>query len=324
MPMVRLSNDYLKELITEYKPYTTKGEVMTGIPGLDELNQNDLGVAVMDLNHNIYAAGATDVSFSLQSASKVISLMIALEDLGKEKVFQTVGMEPMGDFFNTISHLESGDVHRPFNPMVNAGAIAICSLIKGDNVEERFGRILMMLKTITGNENIEMDQDVYEAEKVKGDRNRALAYYMSSSGAVALNPQDALDLYFRINSIRLQVHDLAKIGLFIANGGRLIEQNKQLVSPDHLNTIQAIMMTSGMYNESGTFAVEVGFPCKSGISGGIFSAVPGRYGIGVIGPAINQKGNSVGGAKILQRISRDLNLNIFNQTHTDDIKKSAE
>ena len=322
--MVRLSNDYLKELITEYKPYTTKGEVMTGIPGLDQLNQNDLGVAVVDLDHNVYAAGATDVYFSLQSASKVISLMVALEDIGKEKVFQSVGMEPMGDFFNTISHLESGDVHRPFNPMVNAGAIAVCSLIKGDTVEERFNRILMTLKTITGNEDIEMDEQVYEAEKGKGDRNRALAYYMSSSGAVALNPQDALDLYFRINSIRLKVHDLSKIGLFVANGGRLVQQKQQLISPEHLNTIQAIMMTSGMYNESGNFAVEVGFPCKSGISGGIFAAVPGRFGIGVIGPAINKKGNSVGGAKILQRISRDLNLNIFNQTHSMQSLKKAD
>ncbi|KGP91027.1 glutaminase [Pontibacillus chungwhensis BH030062] len=309
--MVTLSNEYLKDIITEYTPYTTQGEVVQSLPCVSELNQNDIGIAVIDLDQNIYTAGTTDLSFSLQSASKVVSLMIALEDLGEEKVFQTVGMEPMGDFFNTISHLEADDVHRPFNPMVNAGAIAICSLIKGSSVEERFERIMTMLKSVLGHDDIHMNEDVYKAERRKGDRNRALAYYMSSTGSVALDPEEALDLYFRINSIQFQVRDLALLGLFFANGGKTIEGGEQLLHPDHLTTIEAIMMTSGMYNESGRFAVNVGFPCKSGISGGIFGAVPGRYGIGVIGPAINPKGNSVAGSKILERLSKDLGLNIF-------------
>ncbi|KGP74406.1 glutaminase A [Pontibacillus yanchengensis] len=312
--MKHVSNDYLKELITEYRPYTTKGEVMADLPCLDNQNQNDLGIAMIDMDNQIYKAGSTDLSFSLQSVSKIISLMVALQDLGEEKVFQTVGMEPMGDFFNTISHLESNDVHRPYNPMVNAGAIAICSLIKGDSVQERFERIMSMLKTITNNENISYDNSVYQAEKRKGDRNRALAYYMSSTGAVALDPEEALDLYFRINSISFTVEDLARVGLFIANGGKLLNDNEQLISDKHLQTLQAIMMTSGMYNESGNFAVKVGFPCKSGVSGSIVSVVPGRYGIGVIGPAINEKGNSVGGGKILERLSSDLNLNLFSHS----------
>lgn len=312
--MVKLSDDYLKELITEYKPYTTQGEVMNSIPDLDVMHQNDLGIAIIDMDHNIYQAGTTDLTFSLQSASKVISLLVALEDLGEENVFQTVGVEPMGDFFNTISHLESDDVHRPYNPMVNAGAIAICSLIKGDNGNERFERIMNLLKTITGNNNINYDKEVYKSEKIKGDRNRALAYYMSSTGAVALDPEEALDLYFKINSICFTVTDLAKVGLFLANGGHNYNKHQKLCKPEHINTIQAIMMTSGMYNESGAFAVDVGFPCKSGVSGSIMGAVPGRYGIGVIGPAINKKGNSVGGGKLLQRISKDLKLNIFHAT----------
>lgn len=314
MEVINMEHTYLKELITEYRPYTTKGEVMADLPCLDNQNQNDLGIAIIDMDNQIYKAGSTDLSFSLQSVSKIISLMVALEDLGEEKVFQTVGMEPMGDFFNTISHLESNDVHRPYNPMVNAGAIAICSLIKGDNVQERFERIMSLLRSITDNDTISYDNNVYQAEKRKGDRNRALAYYMSSTGAVVLDPEEALDLYFRINSISFTVEDLARVGLFIANGGKLLNHNKQLISHKHLQTLQAIMMTSGMYNESGNFAVKVGFPCKSGVSGSIVGVVPGRYGIGVVGPAINEKGNSVGGGKILERLSTDLNLNLFSHS----------
>ncbi len=284
---------------------------MKDIPGQDAVDQNKLGVCIIDMNDQVYSAGDNDLRFTLQSASKIVSLMMALDDFGKEEVFQNVGMEPMGDFYNSISHLESHDVSKPFNPMVNAGAIAVAAMIKGKDTDERFYRVLKRLRQITHNNSLKMNEEVYKSEKRKGDRNRSLAYFMKSTGAMAHDIEESLDLYFRINSIEVTTTDIAKIGVFFANGGLCLRTGKQLIPMEHINTIEAIMMTSGMYNEAGKYAVEVGFPVKSGVSGCIVGSVPGRYGIGIIGPAINEKGNSTAGGELLQRISRQLELNIF-------------
>lgn len=309
--MEKLTNDFLEELVTECRPYSRDGEVVKDIPGQSLADRNKLGVCITDMNNNVYSAGDTDMRFTIQSASKIVSLMMALDDFGKDEVFQNVGMEPMGDFYNSISHLEAHDVKKPFNPMVNAGAIAVSAMIKGKNLDDKFQRILKRLRQITHNNTLKMNEDVYESEKLKGDRNRSLAYFMKSTGAIAHDIEESLDLYFRINSIEVTTADLAKIGGFFANGGRSLKTGEQLIPMEHINTIEAIMMTSGMYNEAGKYAVEVGFPIKSGVSGCIVGSVPGRFGIGIIGPAINKKGNSTAGGELLQRISRHLDLNIF-------------
>jgi glutaminase len=309
--MKKLTSDLLEELVTECKPYSTEGDVVKDIPGQDAVDQNKLGVCIIDMDNIIHSAGDTDMKFTLQSASKIVTLMMALDDFGKEEVFQNVGMEPMGDFYNSISHLESHDVKKPFNPMVNAGAIAVAAMIKGKDLEDKFDRVLKRLRQITNNNSLKMNQEVYESEKLKGDRNRSLAYFMKSTGAIAHNIDESLDLYFRINSIEVTTTDLARIGVFFANGGRSLKTGEQIIPTEHICTIEAIMMTSGMYNEAGRYAVEVGFPVKSGVSGCIVGSVPGRYGVGIIGPAINEKGNSTAGGELLQRISCHLDLNIF-------------
>ncbi|WP_221565009.1 glutaminase A [Alkalihalobacillus sp. TS-13] len=309
--MKKLTNELLEELLTECRPYSRDGTVVKDIPGQGTIDQNKLGVCIINMDNEVFSAGDTDMKFTLQSASKIISLMMALDDFGKDEVFQNVGMEPMGDFYNSISHLESHDVTKPFNPMVNAGAIAVPAMIKGKDLEDKFSRILKRLRQITNNNSIKMNEEVYESEKLKGDRNRSLSYFMKSTGAIAHDIDETLDLYFRINSIDVHTTDLAKLGAFFANGGRLLKTGEQIIPMEHINTIEAIMMTSGMYNEAGKYAVEVGFPIKSGVSGCIIGSVPGRCGIGIIGPAINEKGNSTAGGALLQRISRNLELNIF-------------
>lgn len=308
--MKQLSNKMLEELVEDSLPYASEGGVRPVIPSYDETKKDLLGITVWT-EEDRYYAGDSDMYVPMQSTAKIVTLMLALGDFGKDRVFEMVGMEPMGDFFNSISQLEQHNTEKPFNPMVNAGAIATSALIKGGNVDERFERYMEFLKKITGNPNLEMNEDVYTAEKANGARNRSLAYFMQSTGAMIMDPEEALDFYFRTNAVMMCTEDFARVGYFLANGGREPKTNKRLIPPEHLRTVKSIMLTSGMYNSSGHFAVEVGFPLKSGVSGAIIGAVPGRMGIGIVAPAIDEKGNSTAGGALVKSLSQELGLNMF-------------
>ncbi|MCA0985000.1 glutaminase A [Halobacillus yeomjeoni] len=309
--MKELTEQYLMEAIEDSKPFASSGNVNMNIPNFDETLKDLLGVTIITMDQECYYAGDYKECVPMQSTSKIIGLMLALQDFGKDRVFQAVGMEPMGDFFNSISQLESYDTSKPFNPMINAGAIAVAALIKGQSVEKRFERYLNFLKKITSHEELWMSEEVYEAEKANGARNRSLAYFMQSTGTLVTDVEEALDLYFRMNAVMMNCEDFARVGLFLARGGRAPHTEERLIPPHHLRTVKAIMMTSGMYNSSGHYAVEAGIPCKSGVSGSIIGAIPGRMGIGVIGPAIDEKGNSTAGGALIKKLSQDLGLNMF-------------
>lgn len=318
--MFEITNEYIEEVVKACRPFASRGRVIDHIPDLDQSHLTNLGVTIVTLDGETYSAGEDQDNFSFQSISKVILLLMALEDFGKDIVFQKVGMEPTDDLFNSISNLEEYGGRRPYNPLINSGAIATASLIKGSTVEERFERILDFLRKITENNKITMSEEVYKAECKNGARNKSLAYFMESTGVLSSQESDAaLDLYNRVNSIEINSLALAKMGCFLSNHGRLIGGKKQIIQPENIRTVKAIMLTSGMYNESGTYAVEVGFPLKSGVSGGIVGSVPGRMGIGIIGPAINKKGNSCAGGEALRILSRDLELSLLHDRNVRNL-----
>ncbi|MGM0838227.1 MAG: glutaminase A [Bacillota bacterium] len=317
---MKLSNEFIEEVVKACRPFASRGRVIDHIPDLDQSHLTNLGVTIVTLDGEIYSAGEDQDSFSFQSISKVVLLLMALEDFGKDIVFQKVGMEPTDDLFNSISHLEEYEGSRPHNPLINSGAIATASLIKGSTVGDRFERVLEFLQKITEDSKIDMSEEVYRAECKNGARNKALAYFMESTGVLSnQESDDALDLYNRVNSIEINSLALAKIGCFLSNHGRLIGRKKQIIQPENVRTVKAIMLTSGMYNESGTYAVEVGFPLKSGVSGGIVGTVPGRMGIGIIGPAINKKGNSCAGGEALRILSSDLELSLLHDRNVKNL-----
>ncbi|QAS52565.1 glutaminase A [Halobacillus litoralis] len=315
--MQELTNDYLEEAIEDSRPYAANGDVNMNIPEYDETIKDHLGVSIITTNGECYAAGDTTQYVPMQSTSKIIGLMVALQDFGKDRVFQTVGMEPMGDFFNSISQLESYDTSKPFNPMINAGAIAVAALIKGKDVETRFERYMNFLRKITNHDQLEISEEVYKSEKANGARNRSLAYFMQSTGTLVTNVEEALDLYYRMNSVMMRCEDFARVGLFLAKGDYNPESDERLIPAHHLRTVKAIIMSSGMYNSSGHYAVEAGFPCKSGVSGSIIGTIPGNMGVGIVGPAIDEKGNSTAGGALIKKLSQDLELNMFGLENTD-------
>lgn len=301
----------LKNIIEKNRHLIKLGNVASYIPALKRVDPNQIGVCIIDKNMNIYAAGDYRQKFTIQSISKTISLMLAIMDNGKEKVFSSVGMEPTGDAFNSIMKLEMTHPSKPFNPMINAGAIAVASLIKGDAPEEKFERLLSLFRKICNNDNLNINREVYLSEKETGDRNRALAYFMKNEGVIDGNVEEILDIYFKQCSIEVDCVDIARIGLFLANNGIVPETEERIVNEDVAKTIKSFMVTCGMYNASGEFAINVGIPAKSGVGGGIMASVPSRMGIGVFSPALDEKGNSIAGYGILRDLSRELDLSIF-------------
>ncbi|MDO9592387.1 MAG: glutaminase A [Erysipelotrichaceae bacterium] len=301
---------YLEQLIKSNKAATRAGKVAAYIPELAKVNPDGLGICVR--NHDgIVCAGDSDVRFTMQSVSKPLVLILALMDWGPEKIFEKVGKEPTGDPFNSMIRLETYKKQKPYNPMINAGAISIASLIKGDTVDHRVRRVLGFIREIAHNSQIEIDQRVYLSEKDTGHRNRSIAHFLRAIENVEIDPNDVLDVYFSQCAILVSAADLANMAMVLADDGKCYETGRQLFSKSYARIAKAYMLTCGMYDGSGEFAINVGIPAKSGVGGGIMGAVPGKMGIGVYGPALDDKGNSVAGIQMLNTMSQDFDLHIF-------------
>lgn len=302
--------ELLRKIVEENRDLTREGEVANYIPALAKQNPNNIGICIVDVNGNIFKAGDYNIKFTIQSISKVISLMLAIMDNGQDYVFERVGYEGTEEPFNTLYKLDLPYITKPTNPMISAGAIVTTSLIKGSG-DEKFQRILELTRVMANNPDITYNEEVYLSEKTTGDKNRAIANLMKARGMLEGNVEDILDIYFKQCSIHVDVLDLANIGAFLARGCQGLD-NYGKVNPKKLRSILlGIMITSGMYNYSGEYAVEVGIPSKSGVGGGIMSVVPNRLGIGAFSPSLDKNGNSIAGQGMIKSIAKELNLNIF-------------
>lgn len=304
-------NNLLNDIIKLNKKHANYGNVASYIPELRNASAEDLGICIVDMDNKTYFAGDYKKKFTIQSVSKTIILAMALMDNDWAYVFSKVGMEPSGDPFNSIMKLETDDTTKPCNPMINAGAIVTTSLIKGDTLEEKEKRMLEFFRKIAKNDDININKDVYESEKLTGDRNRAMAYLLKNDGVIEGDVEDILDLYFKQCSIEVDAEDLARMGLLFANNGVDIETGEVIISERISRMVKTFMITCGMYDASGEFAIKVGIPAKSGVGGGIMASVPKRMGIGVYGPSLDKKGNSIAGIKVLEELSKKLQLSIF-------------
>lgn len=302
--------DLLDKLVKKNIAETKLGTVASYIPELDKAKKDALGLYIIDVNGNEYCSGDWDTKFTIQSISKIVTLMLAILDNGEEYVFSKVGMEPTGDPFNSIKKLETSSRRKPYNPLINAGAIAIASMIKGKDVRDKFQRLLDFLRKISEDETLDVNYKIYCGESETGNRNRAMGYFLKGEGIIEGDVEDALDIYFKQCSIEVTAKTLAKIALFLANNGKL-SSGEIVITPRIATIIKTLMVTCGMYDSSGEFAVRAGIPSKSGVGGGILSVVPGKMGIGVYGPSLDKKGNSIAGVLLLEDLSSELNLTIF-------------
>lgn len=302
--------ELLNKLVKKNVVLTKDGRVADYIPELDKAKKDALGVCILDNEGNRYTAGDWEIKFTVQSISKLVTLMLAILDNGEEFVFSKVGMEPSGDPFNSIRKLETSSKKKPYNPMINAGAIAVAAMIKGKDAREKFQRVLDFFKKITEDETLDVNYKIYCGESETGNKNRAMGYFLKNDGIIEGNVEDALEVYFKQCSIEVTAYTLAKLGLFLANNG-CTSTGEQILTPRISTIIKTLMITCGTYDMSGEVAVRVGIPCKSGVGGGIVAVSPGKLGIGVYGPSLDAKGNSIGGIHLLEDLSKELKLSIF-------------
>lgn len=305
--MKELLNKVLKDCFS----YIERGSVASYIPELAKANKNEFGICVIPNSDEIAFAGDYEKSFTMQSIIKPIILLMALMDNGAEAVRDLVGVEATGKPFDAFNYSDQALKGENINPMINTGAIALCTLIKGDTYKDKFNRLLELTRKISGNAQLAVDEQVYASEKLTGSKNRALAYMLKAYGMLKDDVEDVLDCYFRACSIKATIVDLARIASVFANGGVVTETGERLFEKEYARYVNAVLMTCGMYDGSGEFALKVGVPAKSGVGGGIMAVVPNKMGIGIYSPSLDNKGNSIAGIKALELLSEYLELSIF-------------
>lgn len=299
----------LEQSMIYAKTFISQGKVATYIPMLAQVDPTLLGVCIKTVDGKTYCAGDSKHLFTIQSISKTVLLILALQIAGYDKVFSKVGFEPTGDAFNSIVKLETKTPH-PLNPMINAGAIAVASCLSG---EDRFEQFLHLTRKLCGRSDIQLNEEVYYSEKGAGMRNRSMAYFMQSENLLDGDIESLLDFYFKMCSVDVTAEDLSNYGMILANGGIDPLTGEILVENWILRIVKTLMVTCGLYDGSGEFAIKVGIPSKSGVGGGIVSAVENRMGIGVFSPALDAKGNSIGSYRVLEYLSHELGLHYFSK-----------
>ena len=290
-----------------------EGKVADYIPELAKADRNMFGVSIATTEGQVYEFGDCNKLFTIQSISKPFVYGLALEDHGVDHVLSKVGVEPTGEAFNAIVLDEKSN--RPFNPMVNAGAIAVADLVKGKDFPERVGRMLAMFSRFCGRE-VYIDNSVFMSERLTGHRNRAIGHLMLNFGMVSERIEDSLELYFQQCSVLINSHDLAVMGATLANGGVNPFTGERAIAQPYVKYLLSIMLSCGMYDYAGEWAYRVGIPAKSGVGGGIVGVIPGQFGIGIYSPPLDAKGNSVRGIQVCQDLSQRFGLHSFESGFT--------
>lgn len=300
----------LYKILDDCKDYTKYGSVATYIPELAKAKADSFGIAIYD-DGKLYCAGDSDIKFTAQSVIKPMILLLALIDRGLASVRSLVGVEATGKPFDTFNYSDRALNGEHINPMVNAGAIALLTLIKGATYEEKFLRLLDFTRQIAANSSLDVDEDVYLSERETGNKNRALAYMLKAYGMISCDVEDVVDIYFKACSIRVTAKDLARIAAVFSSHGIDPGTGNRLFPKEYGRYVNATLAICGMYDGSGEFAFRVGVPAKSGVGGGIMAVVPGRIGIGIYSPALDSKGNSAAGVRALELLNRELEISVF-------------
>lgn len=306
-----MSSQLLRNLIeTLYQKYAPNfdGELANYIPELANANPADFGISVMTADGNLVSAGTTEKPFTIQSVSKPLAYGMALELYGPQHVAKYVGVEPSGDVFHSIV-LEKG-TNRPFNPMINSGAITVTSMLYDHYGDETFDIILSRFSEAAGTQ-LTVDESVYRSESLTGYRNRAISYMLLNFGMVSEKVHLALEVYFKQCAIQVTCDQLATIAGTLSNLGENPRTGKVVYDIDRVKEMLSIMLTCGMYDYSGQWAYNVGVPAKSGVSGGIMSVINRQLGCASYSPLLDERGNSSRGINASIDLAGELGLHTF-------------
>ena len=299
-----ITTELLKQWVTMAEK-NQEGDSANYIPELAHVNKALTAIAIRQLyDQPLMYSNQPLPLITLQSTAKMIPLIGLLEELGSEQVFKWVKVEPSGDDFASITRLERFGP-KPSNPMLNAGAITLCSHIPGDN-SQQFRWLDCWIERLF-NVKLNINSLVFASEKRTGDRNRSLAYLLHDRNNLGSNVTNTLDLYFSLCSYEASLEQMLYLPTLLANAGKDPESNQQIISKETCKITLAIMATCGLYDETGTHMVRTGMPAKSGVSGYTIAVVPGKAGIVVFSPRVNSKGNSIRGEIMLEELSKAAN-----------------
>ena len=295
-----------------YEEFKTdhSGALADYIPELKRANPAHFGVALVTIDGHVYEVGDSDVPFTIQSVSKAFVFALALERVGEERVAAAIGVEPSGEAFNSIRLTND---NRPFNPMVNAGAIACSGLIHQADGASAFERIREKLSQFAGRE-LGVDDAVHASEALTGNRNRAIAWLLRNYLVLQDDVDAVLDTYFRQCAILVTARDLAIMAGTLANRGVNPVTGVQVITPTIVARTLSVMTSSGMYDYAGEWIYRVGIPAKSGVGGGIVAALPSQMGLGTFSPCLDSHGNSVRGLKVCEALSSRFDLHMLNRS----------
>jgi glutaminase len=303
--------DYQKiveNVMCKMKDFQFSGKPASYIPELRKVNPDKFGVHLLTNENENHGFGDSEEKFSIQSISKVLSLVMAYR-LKDKDLWERVGVEPSGTPFNSLVQLEY-DQGIPRNPFINAGALVICDILVEylKNPKEEF---LNFVRKLSGNAELEYCPRIAESEKSVGYRNAALINLMKDLGNIRNDIDTVLDFYFNLCSIEMTCSELARTFLFLAFSGSDPISKEKILSSSKAKRVNAIMQLCGFYDEAGEFSFKVGLPGKSGVGGGIVAILPNQYCIAVWSPVLNKKGNSYKGMKFLELFTSETESSIF-------------
>lgn len=290
------------------RPHLTSGKVADYIPALAAVPADRFAMAVSSVDGDDCAVGDADVRFSVQSISKVFTLTLALQFMGR-KLWERLGREPSGNPFNSLVQLEY-EHGIPRNPYINAGALVVVDCLL-DAYPDPKTAILEFVREITGSDDIDFDAEVAKSEADWGYRNRALANFLKSFGNLHHDVDTVLDTYFHHCALAMSCRELAFAFEHLADGGVSRRLGRAVTTAQQTKRINSLMLTCGLYDSVGNFAYRVGIPAKSGVGGGIAAVIPGRLSICVYSPGLDDGGNSLAGTLALERFTAKTAISIF-------------
>ncbi len=303
-----LYKDVVENIYNEFKDKKGEGKVADYIPALSKINPDYYSITVCDLDGGEFSVGDSATKFTIQSISKVFTLAMAISKI-EEKIWERVGREPSGTAFNSLIQLEQ-ERGIPRNPFINAGALVVTDMLM-DLFPRPKQSILDFVRDISSQDDIYYDKEVALSELEHSHRNLALANFMKSFGNIKNDTESLMDIYCHQCSISMNTRELAKSFLFLANGGVNPTNGKIITGTRSAKRLNALLLTCGLYNESGDFAYRVGLPGKSGVGGGVVAIIPGKLSIAVWSPELNSNGNSLRGIATLEKFTTDIGISVF-------------
>ena len=300
--LATLTQAQLRAWAVQAQTHTQGGQLPDYIPLLARANSTWFAVQILTIEGQVLSAGDITLSFPLMSVVKPLALLFLLEQLGTQAVFSRVGIEPSPEPFNSLTQLQA-DGGWPRNPMINSGAIAIASLLPGQDARSRCETLRQWLNQ-RSNAHLFLDEAMLDSVNSRpNERNQAIINLLAESGYLD-ERQIAWDTYKYVCCLSGTVTDLALLGM-------LLVHNNNVILPENRRIVNALMMTCGLYQASSRFAVEVGVPTKSGVSGAMLSIVPSQGAIACYSPALDETGNSKAGLFLLRQLSQALGLSVF-------------